>query len=385
MISELISNIAPSPTLSLNAKAKEMKNNGVDVLNFAVGEPDMDTPGNIKEAAKKALDEGHTKYTAAAGSIKLREAISKKFLNENGVNYSSSEIVAGSGAKPLLYAALLTLCNPGDEVILAAPYWVSYIELIKLCKAIPVFVEAKEENRFMLKANDIEEKISDKTKILLINTPSNPTGAVITREELERIAELSKKHDLYVLADEIYEKLVYGVSHFSVAGIDDDQKNRTITVNGASKAYSMTGLRLGYLGASTEIAKAVSNFLSNINGNPCSIVQEAFIEALEGPQDEVSKMRDEFEKRRNLFHEGLNKIDGITCTKPNGAFYLYANVSGKFSGEINTPSKFAEMLLDKTYIAVVPGEIFGTIKHVRFSYAASIETIEKCLGRLKEI
>lgn len=382
-LSKKILGIAPSATLALNAKAKEMKAAGIDVLNFAVGEPDFPPPKNIQEAAHKAIDEGYSVYTPASGSPELKEAVVTKFQRENNLKYNTSEIVCGSGAKPLLYAALIALLEPGDEVIFASPYWVTYIEIIKLADGVPVIVEAREEDDFEIKADAISEKITPKTKLLLLNTPSNPTGGIISEQEQRKIAQLVLKHDLYVISDEIYDQLVYEGEHFSFASISDEIKERTVTINGASKTYAITGWRIGYCGANKELAKAMGDFISHITGNPNSIAQKAVAEAINGPQDEVKRMKQEFAKRRNFFVDGLNAIEGISCVKPKGAFYVYPNMSAHFKGEIDSASKLAEVLLEKAHIAGVPGEAFGTKEHIRFSYAASMETIEECLKRLK--
>lgn len=384
-LSGKILSISPSATLALNSKAKEMKAQGIDVLNFAVGEPDFDTPENIKQAAHKAIDEGYSKYTPATGLPELKEAISSKFKRENNLEYDTSEVIAGSGAKPLLYAALVALCEPGDEVILAAPYWVTYVELIRLADAVPVIVEAKEEDNFELKADAIKEKITENTKALILNTPSNPSGGIISEEEQRKIAELSVKHDFYVISDEMYEHLVYEGEHFSFAEAGPKVKERTITINGASKTYAMTGWRLGYLGAPREISKAMGSFLSHVTGNPNAIAQKAMVEALNGPQDEVERMKNEFKKRRDIFIKGLKEIKGVKCAIPHGAFYVYPNFSNHFNDKIKSATAMAGYLLDKAHIAGVPGEAFGTHEHIRFSYATSTETIEKCIERLKNL
>jgi len=384
-LSEKIQGIAPSATLALNAKAKDMKAKGIDVLNFAVGEPDFNTPENIKDAGKKAIDDNFTRYTPATGIPELRKAIAAKFQKENGVTYSDSEIVVGSGGKPLLYGALVALCNPGDEVVLPAPYWVSYIEMIKLADGVPVIANAREEDEFEIKASTIEAKITPKTKVIILNSPSNPTGAVIPEEELRKIADLAVKHNFYIISDEMYEKLLYDGKHFSVASISEDVRNRTVTVNGVSKTYAMTGWRIGYLGAPKPVADAIGNFLSHINGNANSIAQKAALEAITGPQDEVARMKEEFRKRLSRFVEGLNEVKGIKCLKPKGAFYVYPNFSGLFKGDITDSAKMANHLLEKAHIAAVPGAEFGTNEHIRFSYATSMETIDECIKRLKEL
>ena len=384
-LSKKILEISASPTLALNAKAKEMKTSGIEVLNFSVGEPDFETPENVLKAAHRAIDDGYTKYTPANGLPILKEAIVAKFKRENDLDYDTSEIVVGSGAKPLLYATLVALCDPGDEVIFAAPYWVSYLELVKLADAVPVPVLALEEDDFELKAEAVAEKITEKTKVIILNTPSNPTGGIISEDELRKIAELVVKHDLYVIADEIYERLLYEGKHFCIANVNEEMKKRTITINGASKTYAMTGWRIGYLGADTEIAKPISNFLSHVTGNPNAIAQMAFVEALNGPQNAVENMKKEFRKRRDLFVDGLNSIHGISCKKPAGAFYLYPNFSGLFNKNRQDSMAMASYLLDELHIAAVPGKVFGTDEHIRFSYATSVEVIEECLRRLRNI
>jgi aspartate aminotransferase len=383
ILSKKIQIIAPSMTLALNAKAKEMGGKGIDVLNFCVGEPDFDTPENIKAAAHKAIDDGYSKYTPANGLNGLRDAIVDKFRIDNEIFYSAAEIIVGSGAKPLLYAALEALCDPGDEVLLAAPYWVSYTDMIGLVDAVPVIVEAREEDGFELKASAIEAKITDRTKVLILNSPSNPTGAVISESEIRKIAELAVKYDFYVISDEIYEKLIFEGKHFSIASISEELRARTVTINGGSKAYAITGWRLGYCGAPLAIAKAMGDFLSHVTGNANSIAQVAFIEALKGPQDAVEAMRLEFMRRRDVFVEGLNSVEGISCPKPSGAFYLYPNFSALYNDKITNSMEMAEYLLDELHIATVPGIAFGTDEHIRFSYAASMEVIERCVGRLK--
>ena len=384
-LSEKIKRIAPSATLALNAKAKEMIAKGINVLNFAIGEPDFNTPENIKDAAKKAIDENFTKYTAATGIPELRDAIAAKFKKDNGITYSAAEIVVGSGGKPLLYGALVALCNPGDEVILSAPYWVSYVEMIKLADGVPVIVNAREKDEFEIKASAIEAAITPKTKVVLLNSPSNPTGGIISEEEFRKIADLAVKHNLYIISDEMYEQLLYEGKHFSIASVSEDLRNRVVTVNGASKTYAMTGWRIGYLGAPKIIADAIGNFLSHINGNANSIAQKACLEAIVGPQDEVLRMKEEFKKRRDRFVEGLNEVKGINCLKPKGAFYVYPNFSKLFTAEISDSAKMGDYLLEKVFIAAVPGAEFGTKEHIRFSYATSMETIEECIKRLKEL
>ncbi|MFC1656209.1 pyridoxal phosphate-dependent aminotransferase [Patescibacteria group bacterium] len=385
MFSERILQMAPSATLALNAKAQELKKQGVDVVNMAVGQPDFPIPENIKQAAIKAVEEGNSKYTPASGTPELKQAIVDKFARENNLQYEVADIVVASGAKPILYAAMLALCDPGDEVLVPSPYWVTYPDDIKLAGLKPVIVEAKEEDGFEIKAEKIAEKITDRTKILILNDPSNPTGGIISEEEKRKIAELCLKHDIWIMADEMYERLVFDGEYFSIASIDKDVWNKTITVNGLSKTYAMPGWRIGYAGMPPEVAKKIGGALSHITGNPNAIAQVASIEALNGPQDEVGKMREIYHKRRDMFVDGLNKINGIKCVKPGGAFYLYPNLSGNYNDEISDSTKMAAKLLEEAHIAAVPGAAFGTDEHVRFSFATSEERIQECLNRLEKL
>ena len=383
-LSKKLSRISASPTLALNAKAKELSAKGIDVVNFTAGEPDFDTPDFIKAAAIEAIKSGFTKYTAAPGMPELREAIAKKLKDENGLDYPSSQIVVSCGGKHSLYNVFQALCNPGDEVIIPTPFWVSYSEQVKLCEAKSVFVETKEDNGFKLLAEDIEKRVTPKTKVILLNSPSNPTGAVIDRGELKKIASIAVENDVYVVSDEIYEYLVYDGEHVSIAGFGDDIKERTITINGASKAYSMTGWRIGWAAGPADVMKMIGNFQSHTTSNPTSISQKAYLAALNGSHDSINKMRDEFRKRRDLIVRRLNDAGPISCTMPHGSFYVFPNVSGCFSGGIKDSMEFSMRLLDKSRVAVVPGSAFGGEGHVRISYACSTETIEKGIDRIEE-
>lgn len=385
MLSERIQKMSPSATLSLNAKAGELREQGIDVVNMAVGQPDFPVPENIKQAAIKAIKDGCGKYTPATGTVELRKAISGKFKRENNLKYNVNEVVVASGAKPILFAAVLALCNPGDEVLVPSPYWVTYPDDIKLCGANPVFVEAKEEDGFEIKADSIAEKITDKTRILILNDPSNPTGGIISESEKRKIAELCLKHDIWILADEIYERLVFDREYFSIASISKEVWNKTITLNGSSKTYAMPGWRIGYAGMPAEMAKKIGGALSHITGNPNSIAQIASVEALNGPQDEVERMKEIYKARRDMFVERLNNIPGIKCFKPGGAFYLYPNLSAHYNDEITNSTQMAEKLLNEGHIAAVPGAAFGTEEHVRFSFATSEERIEQCLNSLEKM
>jgi aspartate aminotransferase len=383
-LSRKLSRISASPTLALNAKAKELSAGGVDVVNFTAGEPDFDTPGNIKRAAIQAVRSGFTKYTAAPGMPELRNAIAKKLRDENGLDYSGDQIVVSCGGKHSLYNAFQALCNPGDEVIIPTPFWVSYSEQVKLCEAEPVFVETKEENGFKLLAEDVADHVTAKTKVILLNSPCNPTGAVIDKEELKKIASIAVENDVYVISDEIYEHLVYEGMHVSIASFGDDIKERTIIINGASKAYSMTGWRIGWAAGPANVMKMIGNFQSHTTSNPTSISQSAYLAALKGSQDSVAMMRNEFKKRRDRIVERLNGIRGMSCVKPQGSFYIFPNVSGCFGKGITNSMDFSMALLDKARVAVVPGSAFGGEGHVRMSYACSTETIEKGVERIEE-
>ena len=385
MLSERVKRMTPSATLSLNAKAGELMSQGIDVVNMAVGQPDFSVPENIRRAAEKASREGHGKYTPATGIIELRKAISTKFEKENNLQYTIDEIIVASGAKPILFASILALCNPGDEVIVPSPYWVTYPDDIRLCGAKPVFVEAKEEHDFAITADAIAEKITDKTRVLLLNDPSNPTGAIIPKEEKEKIAELCLKHDIWILSDEIYERLVFDEDYLSIASLGKEIWKKTITLNGLSKTYAMPGWRIGYAGMPGKLAKKIGGALSHITGNPNTIAQIAGVEALNGSQDEVLKMVKIYKERRDMFLEGLSQINGISCVKPRGAFYLYPNLSAHYVNGIENSTQMAEKLLNEAYIAAVPGVAFGTEEHVRLSFATSKERIKECLVRLKKL
>lgn len=385
MLSNRIRCMTPSPTLSLNAKADEMRDQGLDIVNMAVGQPDFPVPKNIKKAAQRAARDGNGKYTPAIGTILLRTAIKNKFARENNLAYQEDEIVVATGAKPLLFAALLTLTNPGDDVLMPSPYWVTYPDDIRLCGANPVFIEAREEDGFEIKAETIERHITKKTTVLILNDPVNPTGVLISEEEKKKIAALCIKHNIWIIADEIYERLTYDQNHYSIAQIDDTIWNKTITLNGVSKTYAMPGWRIGYAGMPKEIAKHIGGALSHITGNPNTLAQIASIEALSGPQDEVEKMRTIYQKRRDIFVEGLKTIPGIECVKPGGAFYLFPNVSAHYNKNIKNSQEMAALLLEKAYIAAVPGIAFGSDKHIRFSFATSEERINMCLTRLRTL
>lgn len=381
--------ISPSPTLSIDAKYKEMKAEGIDVVGFGAGEPDFDTPDHIKEAAIQAIRDGQTKYTPAAGTLALRKAISDKFKKDNGLDYAPSQIVVSNGAKHSLANAFAAILNPGDEVIIPAPFWVSYPELVKIYDGIPVFIYTDETHHFKITPEQLENAITDKTKALVLNSPCNPTGMLYTGEELKALAEVAVQHNLIIVADEIYEKLVYdGQKHVSIASFGEEIKDHTITINGVSKSYAMTGWRIGYAAANDKIAKIMANIQSHASSNPNTIAQIATIAALTGPQDDVEMMRGVFEERRAYMVTRINKIDGVSCIMPHGAFYIMMNIKDLFGKTlygktINSSDEFAELLLEKAKVAVVPGKGFGAEGYVRWSYATSMENIEKGLDRLE--
>jgi aspartate aminotransferase len=382
--------ISPSSTLAIDAKAKKMKAEGIDIIGFGAGEPDFDTPAHIKEAAKKALDEGFTKYTPASGTLELKQAICNKFKRDNGLDYKPSNIVVSNGAKHSLVNAFQAICNPGDEVIITTPAWVSYPEMVKLADAVPVFINTTEEEGFKFTIDKLEKAITDKTKAIIINSPSNPTGMIYSEEELKAVADLAVSKGIYVISDEIYEKLIYdGYKHVSIASFNDKIKDLTIVVNGVSKSYSMTGWRIGYTASNEQIAKVMSNMQSHATSNPNSIAQKAALAALEGPQEIIDTMAAEFVKRRDYMVDRINSIEGLSCIKPNGAFYVMMNISkiiGKELGGvvIKGSDSFADVLLEKANVALVPGSGFGTDIHVRLSYATSMENITQGLNRIEK-
>jgi len=382
--------ISPSSTLAIDAKAKKMKADGIDVIGFGAGEPDFDTPNHIKEAAIKAINDGFTKYTPASGTLELKQAVCKKFEKDNGLIYTPSNIVISNGAKHSLVNAFQAICNVGDEVIIPAPYWVSYPEMVKLADGVPVILNTTEESGFKFTIDQLEAAITPKTKAIVINSPSNPTGMVYSKEELQAIADLAVKKEIYVISDEIYEKLIYdGYEHVSIASFNDKIKELSIVVNGMAKSYSMTGWRIGYTASNAKIAEIMGNVQSHATSNPNSIAQKAAEAALNGPQDDVAMMVEEFIKRRDYMVEKINSIPGLSCIKPNGAFYVMMNISkiiGKelYGVKINGSDDFANILLEKANVALVPGSGFGTDIHVRLSYATSIKNITEGLNRIEK-
>jgi aspartate aminotransferase len=373
--------LTPSLTLSIDSKAKAMKSEGIDVCGFGAGEPDFDTPEHIKAAAIAALEAGFTKYTPSGGLPELRQAIAEKLEADNQLKYRPSQIVVSSGAKHSCYNAILATCQAGDEVLIPAPYWVSYPDMVRLAGAEPVIVPTTERNSWKMRAADFENAMTPRTKMLILNTPGNPTGAVYTREELEAIVEVAAEEDIYILSDEIYEKLVYDeAQHVSIASLSQEAYDLTITVNGFSKAYAMTGWRLGYMAASEAVAKAVDNIQSHSTSHPCSFAQKGAVAALKGDQQPLIDMRDEFSMRRNYMYDRVTKIPNITTVKPEGAFYFLVNISQLGLSSQN----FADRLLSKANVAVVPGIAFGDDRTIRLSYATSIDIIKKGLDRFQD-
>lgn len=382
--------ICPSATLAIDAKAKKMKEEGINVIGFGAGEPDFDTPEHIKEAGIKAIREGFTKYTPASGILQLKEAVCRKLKRDNGIEYNASQIVISNGAKHSLSNVFQAILNPQDEVILPVPYWVSYPEMIKMADGKIVLLETSEKNGFKFTSEQLLSKISPKTKALVLNSPSNPTGMVYSKEELLKIAEIAVEKGFIVISDEIYEELIYDrIKHTSIASLGEEIKEQTVIVNGLSKAYSMTGWRIGYTASNQEIAKIMANVQSHATSNPNSIAQKAAVAALDGPKQEIEIMRNEYIKRRNYMVEKINSIPGLSCLKPEGAFYVMINISkliGKsFNGTIIKGSdSFAELLLEKAEVAVVPGSGFGIEGYVRLSYATSMENISEGLSRIEK-
>jgi aspartate aminotransferase len=380
-ISERAAQLTPSLTLSIDSKAKAMKAEGIDVCGFGAGEPDFDTPEHIKKAAIEALEAGFTKYTPSAGIPELRQAIAEKLANDNGLSYRASQVIVSNGAKHSCYNAILATCQPGDEVIIPAPYWVSYPEMVRLAGAEPVIVPTSERNAWKMRAEDFENAMTPRTKMLIMNSPSNPTGSVYTREELQAIVDVAAGEDIYILSDEIYEKLVYDdVQHASIASLSKEAYDLTITVNGFSKTYAMTGWRLGYLAAPEAVAKAVDSIQSHTTSNPSSFSQHGALAALRGDQQSVADMREEFDMRRNYMFDRISKIANVTAIKPQGAFYVLVNVSQLGL----TSQNFADRLLSKASVAVVPGAAFGDDRTIRFSYATSLDIIKKGLDRFQD-
>lgn len=389
-VSKIAEGVHASTTLAVDALAKQMKEDGYDVIRFGTGEPDFNTPDNINMAAIAAICDGKTKYTPAAGIPALRKAIAKQLEADCGVSYDYTQIVVASGAKHSVYIALAAITNPGDEIIIPAPFWVSYYEMVRMTGGIPVTVTAGEDSDFKVTAAQIEAAITENTKCLMLNNPSNPTGMIYSKDELLEIAQVCVKHDLYIIADEIYYKLIYdGIEFTSIASLGDEIKERCLLINGVSKSYAMTGWRIGYCAANKQLAKIMSNFLSHSTGAPSTISQWAAVEAINGPQESCEEMRKAFEKRRDYIVERMNSIPGVSCIKPNGAFYVMMNIEklvGRTIGGklITNDDDFAVAFLEKAYVATVPCSGFGMKNFIRWSYAASMDNIREALDRLEK-
>ncbi len=389
-LSDRVISLKPSATLAITAKANELKAKGENVIGFGVGEPDFDTPQNIKESGIRSIQAGKTKYTDVGGIKELKAAVIEKFKRDNGLTYKPSEIIVSCGGKHSLYNLCMAFFEPGDEVLVPAPYWVSYPPMVELAGATPVIIPTGRDKDFKVDPEDLARHTTPKTKALVLNYPSNPSGVSYNKGELADIARFCVEKEIYVISDEIYEKLVYdGFTHTSIASLGDDIKELTIVANGVSKTYAMTGWRIGYAAGPEDLIKAMTKIQSQSTTNPSSVAQWAAIEALSGPQDEVERMRREFESRRKLIVDGLNAIPGVTCRNPEGAFYAFPDVSGtygkSFAGSrISGSIEFAAFLLSEAKVALVPGAEFGDDDCVRLSYAASIEEITEGVRRIAE-
>ena len=388
-LSMIPSQVQASTTLVIDSLAKQMKADGINVIGFGAGEPDFNTPDHIKAAAEQAIKNNVTRYTPASGTLSLKKAVCGRVLADCGVEYKPSQVVVSSGAKHCVYLALRTLVNPGDEIILPAPFWVSYLELIKMVGGEPVVITTEEQDQFKLTPEQLRANITPKTKAIILNNPSNPTGMMYSREELQAIADVCVEHDLYIIADEIYYCLVYdGLKFTSIASLGEEVKKRTILINGVSKAYAMTGWRIGYVCCDESIAKVMSNYVSHSTGSPCAVSQAASEVALSGPQDMVETMRKAFERRRDYIVDRMNKIKGVSCIKPEGAFYVMMNLEKLLGttihGEvINNADDFSSAFLKHGLVATVPCTGFGAPNFVRWSYATSIDNIREGLDRLE--
>jgi aspartate aminotransferase len=392
MLADRLKTLAPSSTLAVQAKARELRARGIDVISFGAGEPDFDTPERIKNAALQAMRRGQTKYTEVGGVPELRAAVCAKLKRDNGLDYASDEILVSCGAKHTLYNLATALLNPGDELLVPSPFWVSYPEQARLLGAVPVAVETREATGFDLDPDRLRAAVTPRTKLIVLNSPNNPTGAVFSRDALEAVAGLAVERGLWIVSDECYESLTFEGRHVSIASLGPEIKARTVVVNTCSKAYAMTGWRIGYAAGPRALIRAMTDVQSQVTSNPASVAQWAAVEALSGPQDEVAKMAGEFDRRRRLIIGGLNALPGVSCVMPKGAFYAFANVSGLFGrtwtrGDAYTTLKSSldvtSFLLEAARVAVVPGLDFGSDAHVRFSYATSDALISEGLSRMK--
>lgn len=390
-ISNIVKKIKPSATLSITSKVKQLISEGISVIGFSAGEPDFDTPDEIKASAIESLNNGFTKYTPTSGIIELKEAICEKLLKENNLSYKTQQVLVSCGAKQVIYNCLQALCNDEDEVLIPSPYWVSYPEQVVLARGKSVFIESTDKNDFKITKNDIQRNITDKTKVLILNSPSNPTGSVYSESELYDIVSCAIDAGLYVISDEIYEKIIYDeTKHISPASFGDKFLQKLITVNGFSKAFSMTGWRIGYAAGPTDIINAATLIQDHSTSGPNSFTQKAAVTALKGDEKATKNMVIEFDKRRKYIVKRLNNIEGIKCMLPKGAFYVFPNISGLYNRNIcgQTASNSVELtnlILDKARIAFVPGECFGSDLHVRISYATSMENILEGMDRLEKL
>ncbi|HSH24078.1 MAG TPA: pyridoxal phosphate-dependent aminotransferase [Massilibacterium sp.] len=383
-LSSRVATLTPSSTLAITAKAKELKAQGYDVIGLGAGEPDFNTPKHIIDAAFQATMDGQTKYTPSAGLPRLKEAIINKLKNDQQLSYKPSEVIVCTGAKHALYTLFQAILDEGDEVIVPTPYWVSYPEQIKLAAGVPVYVEGKEENEFKITAKELEQAITNKTKAVILNSPSNPTGTLYTEEELKQIGDVCVKHNLLIVSDEIYEKLVYGdAKHLSIAQLSPALKELTVIINGVSKSHSMTGWRIGYACGNETIIQAMTNLASHSTSNPTTLSQYGAIAAYEGPQEPVEEMRQAFEERLNKIYARLIQIEGITCVKPKGAFYLFPNVkkAAQLTG-FDSVDDWVKALLEEEKVAIVPGSGFGAPDNARLSYATSLDLLEQAIDRI---
>jgi aspartate aminotransferase len=388
-ISKRAGSVKPSVTMVVAAREKEMRARGIDVISFGAGEPDFDTPDNIKKAAIQAIQSGLTKYTAAGGTPELKKAIQSKLKRENSLDYPLDQIIVSCGAKHSIYNILQAIVSKGDEVIIPAPYWVSYPDMVLLADGSPVIIPTKEENNFAIGIKDLERQISPRTKAIILNSPSNPTGSVYPEKALREIAGFLEDRDIFIISDEIYEHLIYEGSHISIASLSDKIKGKTITVNGVSKTYSMTGWRIGYAAGPKEVIRAMDAIQSQSTSNPSSVSQAASLEALNGDQSCVKSMAKAFDERRRCMVKTLNQIPGISCRMPEGTFYAFPKISSLYGKNhqgqrISNSLDFSNLLLDKAHVAVVPGSGFGDDSHVRLSYACSMESIRTGLKRISD-
>ncbi len=382
MFAKRIQNLLPSPTIAIDVKAKAFKRQGIPVINLSVGEPNFHTPDNIKKAAQKAITDGHTFYSAPEGIVELREAIAKKLKHDNHITYDPAQIIVGVGSKQLLYCAFQVLCDKGDEVIIPLPTWSTFSEQVKLADATPVFITMKPP--FKLTAKEVEKAITPKTKIILLNSPANPTGAMIDLEELKKIADLAVKKNILVMTDEIYEKLTYTQEHVSIASLNDQIKERTITFNGMSKSYAMTGWRIGYAAGPTEIISNMKSLQSQLLSHASTFSQVASVEALNGDQTSIERMHKAFAKRREFCIKELSKVKELSFTEPEGAFYLFVSIEKLLGKKYPTSSAWAEALLENEKVAVVPGEAFLYPGYIRISYAASDEDLKEAMKKIQK-